>query len=210
MTATVQKLTTTSYAVLGLLAIRPLTTYELARQISRGGQYWLHSRSKLFEEPKRLAAGGLATATPGAIGKRPRTVYTITEPGRAALAAWLATPGEPPVLESEQLLKVFYAEHGTKADLLATIGALRDWAEEELTRNAVLARQYLAGLGPYQERAAILVLTGKFNVTFAGAVRDWAEAALTEVAAWPDDLTTARPDRAAMEQMALNLGRRAG
>ena len=201
MAATVQKLTTTSYAVLGLIAIRPVTTYELARQISRGGQYWLHSRSKLFEEPKRLAAAGLATATPGATGNRPRTVYTITDAGRAALAAWMAAPSEPPVLESEHLLKLFYADLGTKADLLATIEGLRAWAQDELTRNAVLARQYLAGLGDYQHRSAILVLTGKFTADFAESALRWADAAHEEVSAWPEDLAAAPVDRAAMIRM---------
>jgi PadR family transcriptional regulator AphA len=206
MTAAVQKLTTTSYAVLGLLALRPWTTYELARQISRGGQYWLRSRSKLFEEPKKLAALGLAAATASATGNRPRTVYSITGPGREALAAWLAAPGEPPVLESEQLLKVFFAEHGTRADLLATIEGLRDWARDELTRNAVRARQYLAGLGEFPDRAPILTLVGRFNTDFAETVLRWADWAAAVVRDWPDDLTAARADRALLERLAAGAG----
>ncbi|MDG6110257.1 PadR family transcriptional regulator [Dactylosporangium aurantiacum] len=202
--AVVRKLTTTSYAVLGLLAIGPLTTYELARQVGRLGD-WLQSRSKLFEEPKRLAEAGLVTATASATGRRPSTVYAVTELGRSALAAWLAAPTEPTVIASEHLLKVFYAEHGTKADLLATIDGLRTWAEEELTRNALHAQRYLAGLGDYPDRAAILVLTGRFNAELAQAALRWAEWALTEVGGWPEDLTAARPNRAEMErQVRLN------
>jgi PadR family transcriptional regulator AphA len=198
----VRQLTTTSYAVLGLLAIRPWTTYELARQVSRAGQYWLRSRSKLFEEPKKLAALGLATATPSATGNRPRTVYDITAAGREALAAWLAAPSEPPMLESEQLLKVFYAEHGTKTDLLATIASLRAWAEQELTRNAVFARQYHAGLGEFPDRAAILSLIGQFNADFAGTVLRWADWASGLVRDWPEDLAAARADPAVIAAMA--------
>ena len=78
-------LTPTSYAVLGLLAIKPYTTYELAKQVDRTlHRFWPRARSKLYEEPKKLVAHGLAEATPGAQGRRPRTVYSIT-------AAW--TPG---------------------------------------------------------------------------------------------------------------------
>jgi DNA-binding PadR family transcriptional regulator len=40
-------------------------------------------------------ARGLARAEKGSVGKRPRTVYTISEAGRRALAAWLAEPGTP-------------------------------------------------------------------------------------------------------------------
>ena len=73
------KLTTTSYAVLGLLAIKPWTTYELIQQLGRGvDRLWPRSRSKLFEEPKKLVAHGLAGASPSRLGKRPRTRYAIT------------------------------------------------------------------------------------------------------------------------------------
>ena len=72
-------LTTTSYAVLGLLALRPWTTYELAQQMDRAlGQFWPPARSKLYEEPKKLVTHGLAIATRESTGRRPRTVYSIT------------------------------------------------------------------------------------------------------------------------------------
>jgi DNA-binding PadR family transcriptional regulator len=105
-------LTTTSYAILGLLAVKPWTTYELAQQMQRAlGQFWPRAESKLYEEPKKLVAHGLARASSEMVGKRPRTVYTITPKGRRALAAWVPTPGDGPTLEFEQLVKVFFAEH---------------------------------------------------------------------------------------------------
>src|SRR5215475_5155734 len=104
-------LRTTTYAMLGMLAIQPWTTYELAKQVGRGlGQFWPRARSNLFEEPKKLVARGLATATEEQVGKRPRTVYTITPEGRAALQSWLAMPGEGPILEFEEMLKIFFAD----------------------------------------------------------------------------------------------------
>ena len=76
-------LTTTSYALLGLLNIRPWTTYELAKQVQRSlGWFWPRAERKLYEEPKRLVECGLATATSESTGKRPRTVYSITADGR--------------------------------------------------------------------------------------------------------------------------------
>src|SRR6187200_2061176 len=108
-------LSTTSYAILGLLSLRPWTTYELAQQMDRAlGQFWPRAESKLYEEPKKLVAHGLARASSETVGRRPRTVYTITPKGRRAMAAWVPTPGNGPVLEFEQLVKVFFAEHGTK------------------------------------------------------------------------------------------------
>src|SRR5689334_12969450 len=124
-------LTTTSYAILGLLAIKPWTTYELAQQMGRAlGQFWPRAESKLYEEPKKLVAHGLARAAKETVGKRARTVYSITPKGRRALAAWVPSPGAGPALEFEALVKVFFAEHGTKDDLLATIGSVRQWRED--------------------------------------------------------------------------------
>src|SRR5215469_17731912 len=100
-------LTTTSYAVLGLLAVRPWSSYELTQQMDRSlGRVWPRAVSKLYEEPKKLVSHGLAVATVESNGNRSRNVYTITPEGRSALADWLGQPGEGPVLEFEQLLKV--------------------------------------------------------------------------------------------------------
>src|SRR5919107_2097307 len=113
-------LTTTSYAILGLLAIRPWTTYELAKQMERSvGHFWPRAASRIYEEPKRLVSVGMAKATEARTGNRRRTVYTITPRGRRTLRAWLAEPGAGPVLEFEALLKVFYAEHATRDGVLA-------------------------------------------------------------------------------------------
>jgi PadR family transcriptional regulator AphA len=116
------ELTTTSYAVLGLLGIREWTTYELAQQMERSlKHFWPRAQSRIYEEPKRLAALGLAKATHEHVGRRPRTTYRITAKGRRALRQWLAHPGGGPTLELEAMLKVFYGEQATKDDVLANI-----------------------------------------------------------------------------------------
>ena len=131
----VPALNSTSYAILGLLALKPWTTYELAQQMDRAlGQFWPRAESRIYEEPKKLVARGLARATSEMVGKRPRTVYSITAKGRRALAEWVPTPGSGPVLEFEQLIKVFFAEHATKADLLATLDAVREGSRRATRR----------------------------------------------------------------------------
>src|SRR6478672_7777300 len=152
-------LTPTSYAILGLLAVKPWTTYELARQMDRAlGRFWPRAESKLYEEPKKLVAHGLARASSETIGKRPRTVYTITPKGRRALAKWVAAPGEGPVLEFEQLVKVFFAEHATKADLLAALAGTSEWSREKLAASVAVPQGYLEGKGPFPERLPWLIL----------------------------------------------------
>src|SRR5687767_1624209 len=127
-----KSITTTSYAILGLLSVQPFTTYELAQQMDRAlGSFWPRARSKIYEEPKKLVALGLARASAETVGQRPRTVYSITARGRRALEARVTEPGGAPSLEFEQLVQVFFAEIGSKANLLATLEAARRWSDEQ-------------------------------------------------------------------------------
>lgn len=188
-------LTTTTYAVLGLLALRSWTTYELTQQMELGvRRFWPRARSKLYEEPKKLVEAGYATADVGAVGRRPRTVYSITPAGHRALERWLTEPGDGPALEFEQLLKTFFAEHGTKESLLRRLAATRDWVRTENAENVAVARAYRDGGGDFPERLAVHFLVGRFLTDHYDMVLSWADWATRVVEAWPDDLTAATAD----------------
>ena len=188
------ELNTTSYAMLGMLGIRPWSTYELAKHMDRGlGALWPRARSNLFNEPKKLVAHGLARADEEMVGKRARTVYSITAGGRKALRHWLGEPGGGPTLEFEQMLKVFFADQGSKADALAAVGHIKAWAAERDRENATVVRQYLDGEGPFPERQAILTVMGKFWSDYTDAIAGWADWAEAVIAEWPDDLSQAEP-----------------
>ncbi|MBW3651566.1 MAG: PadR family transcriptional regulator, partial [Actinobacteria bacterium] len=198
-------LTTTSYAILGLLSVRSWTPYELADQMQRSfALFWPRAESGIYREPKKLEAHGLARSTTEYVGQRPRTRYTITPKGRRALAEWVPTPGAGPVIEFEQLVKVFFAEHGTKDDLLATIRGVHTWVEDHAVSNTGVSHEYLEGRGGYPERLAWLILVGKFVDDIRQAVDQWAAWAISVVETWPDELRRAEPDRAALETMARN------
>jgi PadR family transcriptional regulator, regulatory protein AphA len=195
-------MTTTTYAVLGLLAIHPQSTYELTQQMHRSlGRFWPRAESKLYEEPKKLVRLGLAESTVELVGKRPRTVYSITDAGRAALAAWVREPGAGPVLEFEQLLKLSFAEHGTRDDALATVAAARAWAVDRNAENREVAAQYAAGAGPYQHRVAQSMLAGAFLTDFYAMVARWADWAATQIEAWPDEVVGSVADPSALAEI---------
>lgn len=190
-----QPLTTTSYAVLGLLSIKPWSSYELTQQMDRSlGRVWPRAVSKLYEEPKKLASHGLARSAIQQNGRRRRTVYTITAKGRRALAEWLGQPGDGPVLESEQLLKVFFADNGTTADLLATLAAAQAWAQARCAESLAIGEQYSTGSGPFPQRLPELQLTSRFLTDFYLLVGQWAGWAASIVETWPDDPRQAKPD----------------
>ena len=183
-------LTSTSYAVLALLALQPWTTYQLARQMERSlGWIWPRAISRLYEEPKKLVAAGLASSRQESTGRRRSTVYSITAAGREALAAWLAEPGAGPLLECEALVKIAYADQGTRDGLLANLAAIIDDTTAKLRFGEMIAETYLEGRGPFQERLPLSGLMWRFLWEYHVTVLRWARWARDQVQAWPEDLS---------------------
>ncbi len=182
-----QALTTTSYAILGLLTLRPWTTYELAQQMDRSlRNFWPRAQSRIYEEPKRLATLGYASASSERVGRRPRTVYRITAKGRRALKTWLRAPGAGPIVEFESLLKLFYAEHATIDDVHVQLDAIRAWADRRAEENIAFARLYRESGGPFPDRLGPIVLAGKFMTDFTDMVHAWVAWAEDAVRDWDD------------------------
>lgn len=103
------RLTSTSYAVLALLAhFGEVTPYDLKRGLERSIEnFWPVPHTTAYDEPARLAAGGYLSERQESGGRR-RKLYALTELGREALRAWAAEPGAaPPQLRDEALLKIF-------------------------------------------------------------------------------------------------------
>ena len=194
-------LTTTSYAILGLLAVKPWTTHELVQQVDRSlRRMWPRAQSKLYEEPKKLVAHGYAEATDDSVGRRRRTRYTITSKGRRALAAWLQEPGAGPSLEFEQLVKISFTDSGSKADIVTNLAAARAWVLEQNQENLTTARAYLEGTSAFPERAALNQLAGRFIADFYVMVAEWIDWASELVDDWPDDVRSAPFDISEAEE----------
>ena len=178
-------LTTTSYALLAALALREHSTYELAKQMRMGWRYfWPRAESNVYAESKRLVAAGLAESRKESTGDRPRTVYSITEAGRVALVAWLASPSSRQRYESEALLKVFFAENGTAEDMLATIRSLRADAVVQVGHWQRIADRYEAGESQYPDRFGLSALVARLLGEQQTATVRWAEWAEALVSRW--------------------------
>jgi DNA-binding PadR family transcriptional regulator len=187
---------------LGLLSIKPWSSYELTQQMDRSlGRIWPRAVSKLYEEPKKLVEWGFARAASEQNGQRTRTIYTITAKGRRALGDWLEEPGEGPVMEFEQLLKVFFAENGTKTSTLASLRAAREWARARCVESLAVGERYLEGGGPFPERLPELQLVSRFVTDFYLLVLDWADWASNVVEEWPDNPSDAQPDPTALAEI---------
>ena len=181
-------LTTTSFAVLSLLALRPWTTYELAQQMKRSLHwFWPRAESKLYQEPKKLVAHGLARADMRYTGKRPSTIYTITPAGRRALAAWVRQPGEPaPILEFEAILRVLSAQVVDVEDLRGILETVRDRAREMIVFGERQGEEIATTGGPFPDRTHIIALVQGFMDLYVDALHRWASWALEEIRDWDD------------------------
>jgi PadR family transcriptional regulator AphA len=178
-------LTATSYAILSVLSLRPHSTYDITRQMRLSLHYmWPRAESNVYAEPRRLVEAGLAAAHEEWNGQRRRTVYEITGDGRAALAAWLASPSSPPHYENEALVKVMFAENGSREDLLASIRAIGGDAAEALSNVLRIADRYAAGEGEYPWRFGLSGLALRLVMEQRAAALRWAAWAEAIVASW--------------------------
>jgi DNA-binding PadR family transcriptional regulator len=184
------ELTTTSYAILGLLALRDWSTYELAQQMQRSMRlWWPRAESRVYEEPKRLVRLELASTRDEGVGARPRTVYSITEHGRQALDDWLGTPSGIFRLEFEAMVKVFFADQGSTRQLESNIIAIRDAALADLENDRRFVEEYTTTGGPFPERLHIIGLATDLYVRLLRATLEWAGDAAAEVSMWPSTRT---------------------
>ncbi len=179
-------LPTTGYAVLGLLAVRPWTTYELAKQVQRSlGWFWPRAERKLYDVPPDLVARGLATVTEGHTGRRARSVYRITPAGRRALRRWLGLPSQPPTLEFEAMVKLFFADSGSLDDLHRTLESVAHAAEERRLELIEMIEATDDATAEFGRRLHINALALRFHLDYEAFLGRWAAWARSESAAWP-------------------------
>lgn len=182
------KLTTTSFAILGVLAIKPRTAYELATEMRHCFEYfWPRDDKRVYADAARLAAAGLAETEVQWRGRRRQTTYRITPTGRVALREWLTTPSAPVALDFEALVKVFLARFGTRDDLLATVRQVEQDAAFMLHVATTVRGAYVEGCAPFQdEYIHVWAFVYDFLTDYFTLFRDWAARAQKEAESWAD------------------------
>jgi PadR family transcriptional regulator, regulatory protein AphA len=116
-------LSTTEYAVLGLLSFGESSGYEMKKTAERGvGYVWTAAKSHVYAVLPRLVEGGYATTRRVTQERRPdKQVYKITRKGERAFKEWLAAPIEERGARSPFLLKIFFGDLMSKEALVAHI-----------------------------------------------------------------------------------------
>lgn len=162
------RLSTTSYVVLGMIALRgPSTSYDLKRAIGRSvGYFWTFPHAQLYSEPKRLQEAGLLDLDEESHGRR-RKLYTITDAGREALRQWLSEPVDAHFeLRDVAEIKLFFNELAEPDDVLRLaegqiaqherrIAVYEDMQHRYSDISGVSSRMVTLQLGLGMERAAL-------------------------------------------------------
>jgi DNA-binding PadR family transcriptional regulator len=178
-------MTTSSYAVLALLDLKPWTGYELTHQAQRSLRYaWPKSERLLYSEPKKLVELGYATTHKEETGNRSRNIYQITEEGREVLGEWTSTRTQPPRFEIEALLRLLFADHGTIDDLLGALDELEADIGEHHQAIVELMGSYLDGGHPFPDRTHLSVLFATFQIEMFKSIEQWIDFARTEINQW--------------------------
>lgn len=180
-------LTTTSYAILGLLSHQPYTAYELAAQSQRSLRFtWPTAESRLYAEPKRLAEAGLIEIEHEPAGPtRTRQRYRITDAGTSALREWLGTVPAPPRAEFEFLLRVMFGDAGDAEHILDSLQATRQQATELYEDGREMLFAYRDRGVAFPERMHLNMVWIVFMSELLQLIIDWTDFAEGEVASQP-------------------------
>lgn len=180
--------TVTGYAILGVLAIKPRTAYELAAEMRHCFEYfWPRADARVYADAKELAARGLVIERKTSVGRRQRTTFSISAKGRRALRAWLASPSRSVGLEFEGLIKVYLARFGSREELVSTLDQAVADAEYLLNVATNVRSVYLEGCAPFQdEYVHVWFMVYDFLTSYFRMLYDWATRSRELVSTWND------------------------
>jgi PadR family transcriptional regulator AphA len=172
------RLSTTSYVVLGMVAIRgPSTTYEIQRALNRTlGWFWGFTQTSLYNESSRLADLGLLSLEVEATGRH-RKLYTIAPEGLRLVRGWLRTaPDGPMEIRDLAQVKLFFSELTTPEDIVALANSEVAFYTERIER----LRMIEATFRGRSELASRLAPIGHGIGIYEAAIAFW-----TDIAANP-------------------------
>lgn len=124
--------------ILGFLAVQPMTGYDLMRAFSSSATYfWSADKAQIYRTLAKLVDEGHARVetVPGT-GAPDRVVHHLTEAGREALGAWLASEPDRQPERDAFVARVFFAGdlggagltrmlRARRADTIAVLDELR-------------------------------------------------------------------------------------
>ncbi len=135
------------YAVLAALLEGEASGYDLAKVFDVAvADFWSTTPQQLYRELDRLAGSGLIAARVVEQQRRPnKRMFTLTEAGRASLAAFTAQPPRPIAIRDELLVMTQAVDGGDQDAVRASVAERMEWARAKLARYERLRDRLLDG-----------------------------------------------------------------
>jgi PadR family transcriptional regulator, regulatory protein AphA len=179
-------MSSTPFAILGLLSIEPMSGYDIRRNLDESlSHFWSESYGQIYPSLKRLEATGLiAPVKQAASGSRRKRLFTLTSKGRATLRSWLAEAPKPQPPRNELMLKIFFGRLAPPGAVAAHIRRLQVQQEQLLATLEAIERQLGAERAGHPDLPYWL-LTLKAGVERGKALLDWSDDALATLKGTP-------------------------
>src|SRR5262249_27645125 len=145
-----------SYEILGLVGDGGAGPHDLLQMARRGRLLDWAGESQYYVEPKRLARLGYLDAHKAPGKTRQRTVYTLTEKGRQALAAYARTRVTVAPLKSEPLLRLLICDLVGEEVTRRSLETLRDDIAD--LRKRLDESERTAGQLPHRAKYLLIVI----------------------------------------------------
>ena len=119
--------TAVTWAVLGLLGMKPMSGYDIKRAVDRTiRHFWAASYGQIYPELKRLEEAGWISGKDASQGERARRIYKLTAQGGRELEAWLHGYETRIEMRDESLLRLFFADSLPRDEALGLLSARRE------------------------------------------------------------------------------------
>jgi DNA-binding PadR family transcriptional regulator len=151
------ELTLFSYEILGLVGRTGAGAHDLLRMAKHGRILDWAGESQYYVEPKRLAKLGYMETRKEPGRTRERTVYSLTDKGLEALAAWARTPARFTPVKSDPLLRLLVTDLVGEGPTRASLSALREDIDD--LRERVRATEQGAEALPHRRKYLLMVTT---------------------------------------------------
>jgi DNA-binding PadR family transcriptional regulator len=124
------KLRGVSYLMLGMVRLGATSGYAIKKAADLSTYaFWPTSLAQVYPELAQLEQAGLLERHEDPRGARARAQYSLTEPGRDALLAWLSSTREPPAkVRDEGLLRLFFADALSRDEQVALVARMAEGA----------------------------------------------------------------------------------
>ncbi|HEV3390633.1 MAG TPA: PadR family transcriptional regulator [Solirubrobacteraceae bacterium] len=119
-----------------MIALGRQTGYDIKQFVDKSTRhFWAASYGQIYPELRRLEEQGLIVGQSEPTGGRARTVYELTDAGRAAFEQWLAPDPDPAFeVRDESMLKLFFSDVGTPEQRIRNVRAMRESHERTLAQ----------------------------------------------------------------------------